>query len=205
MKTENAGRIAAASVSAIALVGLVVQFVVSYQLHDSALHTLWTVLAYFTITTNIIVFVVFLGIAVSGVDRYSAQLIAGTMLSIVLVGAIYNLLLHGLSELSGGSQVANVLLHMVTPILVPIFWIVFAPKGRLRWGHPLFWAIYPLAYLAYALVRGGMTGRYAYPFMDVIQLGWKQTALNAAWIAIAFLLSGFAVVWIDRRLGSRPG
>ncbi len=121
------------------------------------------------------------------------------MLAILLVGAIYALLLHGTSELSGGSAVANVLLHMVTPILVPLFWVLFTPKGELTWRHPLLWAIYPLAYLVYAFVRGGATNRYPYPFINVLRLGWPQTALNSIVIAVAFLLSGFAIVWIDHR------
>jgi hypothetical protein len=43
--------------------------------------------------------------------------------------------------------------------------------------------------------------------MDLGKLGWTQTALNAAAIAIAFILAGLALVWIDRwrPLGSRGG
>jgi hypothetical protein len=122
------------------------------------------------------------------------------MLSIVLVGAVYIFLLHGTTELSGGSALANVLLHMVTPLLFPIFWACFTRKGTLTGRHPLLWAIYPLTYLIYALVRGAATGRYAYPFLNVIALGWPQTILNAVVIAALFMLFSFAVVLIDYRL-----
>ncbi len=208
MNPGTNARIAGACIASIAWAGLAIQFIASYQQSTSALLTLWTVFAYFTITTNLLVAAVFSGIAAKRTGPpaqtpqiSSAWIVGGTMLSILLVGVIYALLLHGTSELSGGSVVANVLLHMVTPILVPLFWIVFTPKGELTWRHPLLWAIYPLAYLVYALARGGATGRYAYPFMNVLRLGWPQTALNSAVIAIAFLLSGFAIVWIDHRTG----
>ncbi len=204
MNPESAARIAAACIAAITWTGLAVQFIASYHRTTSALLALWTVFAYFTITTNVLVAVVFTGIAVNRRALRSAGMIAGTMLSIVLVGVIYALLLHGSTELSGGSAVANVLLHMVTPILVPLFWAFFAPKGDLTWRDPLRWATYPLAYLAYALLRGAATGSYAYPFINVLRLGYGQTALNSIVIAVAFLLSGFALVWIDHRTRPRP-
>jgi hypothetical protein len=204
MNVGFAARIAAACFAAIAWIGLAVQCFAVYDQNSSVLLTLWIVLGFFTITTNILVALVFTGVAANRTMLRLDGMLGGTLLSIVLVGVIYTLLLHGSTELSGGSAVANVLLHMVTPVIVPFFWIFFAPKGGLTWRHPLLWAIYPLVYLVYALVRGAATGKYAYPFINVNQLGWGQTALNAAVIAVGFMLCGFAVVWVDRRVGSRP-
>jgi hypothetical protein len=197
-------RIAAASIAVVAWFGLVVQCAALYNENSSFLLTLWIVLGFFTITTNLLVAAVFTAIAADRTGLRSDGIVGGTMLSILLVGVIYTLLLHGLTELSGGSAVANVLLHMVTPAAVPLFWLFLAHKGGLTWRHPLLWAIYPLAYSAYALVRGAATGNYAYPFMNANQIGWGQTAVNATVIAVCFMLCGFAVVWIDRRLASRP-
>ena len=59
-------------------------------------------------------------------------------------------------------------------------------------------ALYPLVYFAYVLVRGAEDGKYPYPFLDVGKLGWVQTGLNAGGIAMAFILAGFLLVWIDR-------
>jgi hypothetical protein len=202
--TKTASRICAAAITAIATTGLVVQFVVSYHQSDSILLTLWILLAFFTITTNVLVAAVFICLAANRGALRANWIVAGTMLSILLVGVTYTLLLHGLLELSGGSVIANAILHWITPTLVPIYWIVFTPKGTLTWKHPFLWAIYPLAYFAYALLRGAVTGKYPYPFLDVIVLGWQRTTLNAIAIAIAFMLSGFAIVWIDRRTAPHP-
>jgi hypothetical protein len=204
MSTGIAARVAATCIAAIAWTGLAVQCMVVYQDNPSVLLTLWILFAFFTITTNLLVAVVFTGIAADRAVLRSAWVVAGTMLSILLVGIIYALLLHGLTELSGGSAVANVLVHMVTPVVVPLFWICFVDKGGLTWRHPLLWAIYPLAYLAYGLTRGAATGKYPYPFMNVLSLGWEKTLVNVFWIAVAFMLSGFATVWIDHRLGPKP-
>jgi hypothetical protein len=65
------------------------------------------------------------------------------------------------------------------------------------------WAIYPTAYLVYAMARGAITGRYAYPFLNALALGWERTAFNALGIAAAFLLCAFAIVWIDKGAGRR--
>lgn len=126
-----------------------------------------------------------------------------TVLSIVLVGVVYALLLAGERELSGGSLVADVLLHRVTPILVPVFWLMFVPKGRLTRRDPYLWALYPLIYFAYAMFRGALDGRYAYPFINAARLGWPHVVLNAALIAIGFFGVGEAFVYLDRRAGRR--
>lgn len=203
MNVGPLGRIAAACIAAVAWAGLIVQLAVTFHQNASLPLTLWILFAFFTITTNVLVAVVFLSVAANRTVLRSDGMVGGTMLSILLVGVVYALLLHGLTELSGGSAVANVLLHMVTPVFVPVFWIFFAHKGGLTWRHPLLWAIYPLAYLGYALMRGAATGNYAYPFLNVLRFGWGQVAINAVGIAVVFMLAGFAVVWIDRRMGSR--
>jgi hypothetical protein len=197
----NMSRIAAAMVAAVAVTGLGVQFVVSCRKLGSVLQALWVLFAYFTITTNVLVALVFVAIASGRTRLRDGWVVAGTILSIVLVGVIYGVLLHGMVELSGGSQLANVLNHMVTPILAPMYWILFTLKGQLRWRDPGLWAIYPLAYFVYALSRGAATRAYPYPFMDVARYGARQVTCNAAIIAAGFLLCSFALVFVDQRMG----
>jgi hypothetical protein len=194
-------RTAAALLAVIAWVGLAVQFHATFALVGSLASTLAVLLWYFTIITNLLVAVVFTGIAIGRFARPS--LLGATTLYILLVGVTYGLLLHGIEELSGGSAIANVLLHMVTPILVPLFWLTFTPKGKLNRRDPLHWAIYPLAYLFYALIRGEFTNRYPYPFLNVGQLGWARTILNAFFIAAAFLVASWLFVGFDSFLGRR--
>ncbi|AEU34399.1 hypothetical protein AciX8_0039 [Granulicella mallensis MP5ACTX8] len=202
MHFGTVGRSAAGCIATIASLGLAFQFVSTFQINHSFSLTLWIVFAYFTILTNLLVAVVFAGLA-SRTQMRASWIVAGTMLSILLVGIIYALLLHGKTELAGGSAVANVLLHMATPVLVPLFWIVFTPKGQLTWSHPLVWAIYPLAYLAYSLIRGAQTNKYPYPFLDPGLVGWQQTMLSSLAIAVTFLVCSYGLVALDHRLGPR--
>jgi hypothetical protein len=116
---------------------------------------------------------------------------------------VFRLILEGGSP--HGLGLGNVLLHRVTPVLLPAFWLIFVPKGRLKLADPLLWTLYPLAYLVYVLVRGHLDGRYPYPFLDVSRIGWDRMTINAAVIGAGFLATGVFVVAVDRMLGRRFG
>lgn len=205
MRVCGPARIAALTVAGVAWSGLGVQFAATLREAadgDGAV-AVWTLLRFFTIWANIVVAVTMSGVALGWRRAGNPTLLGGATLAILLVGIVYGLLLRGLLELSGGALLADTLLHKVTPILLPLWWLAFAPKGRLDWIAPWIWALFPLAYLPYALVRGLAEGRYAYPFINVAKLGWSGVAVNAALIALGFLLAGHMLVWVDRRLGHR--
>jgi p-aminobenzoyl-glutamate transporter AbgT len=61
--------------------------------------------------------------------------------------------------------------------------------------------LYPLAYFAYAMIRGMIEGRYAYPFIDLGTHGLAQVVINAAVIAGCFVVAGLALVGLDSLLG----
>jgi hypothetical protein len=185
-----------------AWVGIGVHFQALADGPSSWAAAVWTLIRFFTVTTNLLIAVIFTGVALC--KRFDApRLLGGALLSILLVGVVYALLLHGLQELTGGSRVANVLLHGITPVLTFVFWLAFVRKGALTWSAPFLWALYPLAYLFYALVRGAMEGRYPYPFINVIEIGLSQALLNSSLIAVGFVVAGEALVWLDRRLAGR--
>jgi hypothetical protein len=191
---------AASAISLIALVGLGTNFAVLFASNRSAVATAWILLRYFTITTNLLVAGLFIAVALSGSARIAPKLMGATVLSIVLVGVVFALLLSGQQELSGGSRLADVLLHRITPVAVPLFWLCLVPKGSVTRPDPLRWALYPACYFVYALGRGLADGNYAYPFMNPVLLGWPRTALNAVVIGVGFLVAGELFLWVDRRL-----
>jgi hypothetical protein len=194
------GRRFAGLIAVVAWIGLIVQFGTTTTNMGSFTAATWHLLLFFTITTNLGLAAAFTGIAL-GKPGFGAPVLLGCItLSIVLVGVIYSLLLAGTVVLTAGDKLANVIMHYVVPILTPLFWLIHAPKGRLRARDPLIWAAYPLAYLAYALVRGAVEGQYPYGFLDVGKIGWMATASNATAIAVGFLLAGYLIVWLDRQL-----
>jgi hypothetical protein len=185
----------------VAWVGLGVEFAASEARWGSVALAAWALLRFFTITTNLAVAMVLTGVA-AGLGRAATpRRLAGLSLSILLVGIVFRVLLEGVAP--GGSGLGNLLLHRATPILVPVYWLVFVPKGRLRVADPLIWTLYPLAYLLYALVRGGLDGRYPYPFLDVSRIGWNRMAINALVIGAGFLATGYFAWAVDRIAGRR--
>lgn len=187
----------------VAWAGLAIQLDASIGLTGSAGAAIWAMLRYFTVLTNLLVALQMGAIAAGWRAAWAPRPLGGLTLAIMLVGIVYGLLLNGLVELSGGAQIANLLLHRVTPLLVPIFWLFMAPHGGLSARDPWRWTLYPALYLAYALVRGQAEGIYAYPFINLARLGWGGVIANAAMISAGFVAAGHALVWIDRRLARR--
>ena len=194
--------LAAALIAIICWAGLAIQFSDTYANQHHVTTTLWVLVRFFTVLTNLLVALVMTSVAIG--RRASPELLGGLTLSIVLVGAVYYGLLQGLHHLIGPAQVANLLLHRASPIAMTLWWLFFAPRGRLKWNAPWLWVAYPVVYFIYVLARGQIDGRYPYPFIDVGHLGWVQVAMNSGGIALAFVLAGFLLVWIDswRPLGS---
>lgn len=191
-------RLAAAIVALVAWIALAVQVHASTALAGSAIDAIWVMLRYFTVLTNLILALVMSAVAAGVLVR--PFVLGGTTLAIMLVGVVYFALLRGLLELSGGAVLADTLLHKVTPVLMPLWWLAFATKGKLRRRDPFVWALYPLAYLVYALARGAADGKYPYPFIDLTALGAMAVAVNALLIALGFLIAGQALVALDSRM-----
>ncbi len=125
--------------------------------------------------------------------------------NIALVGLTYHLLLRNVWDPQGLQKVADVTLHYAVPLLVVLHWWLAVPPARMAWHAPLAWAIWPLAYLGYALMRGLWLGTYPYPFIDVVELGYPRTLLNALGLLVVFLLVGVAFVALARaRLNPAP-
>jgi hypothetical protein len=200
---SGGARSVAGAIALIAWLGLAVQSSATMAQTGSIAETLWVLLRYFTIMTNLLAAIVLTGIASGKSTSGAPFVLGGTTLAMVFVGIIYFLFLRGLLDLSGRARLADFILHYVTPALVFLFWIVFAPKGALRNGDPWLWVIYPLAYAVYALARGAVEHKYAYPFIDVAQMGWRQVATNVLLLTLSFLAAGFAMVWLERMMGRR--
>jgi hypothetical protein len=88
-------------------------------------------------------------------------------------------------------------MHLIMPILVPLFWLTHVRKGALRPGDPFVFAAFPLLYLAYALGRGEAEGRYPYPFLNVAKIGLHRTLANVGAIGLGFLVGGYVLLLLD--------
>jgi hypothetical protein len=116
---------------------------------------------------------------------------------VVVAGIIWNLFL---TEESMGYTPANILLHMLVPVLVIAESVLTDDaQPRLRWRDPLIWLIYPAIYLVFAVVILNHSGRRVpYYFLDVDRIGVVGLAVNACLLAAMFLGVGYGVVLLNR-------
>ena len=191
-------RLAAALIACAAWLGLTLQFLATYRHVGSAIAALWILADYFTILTNLVIATLFTGIAFSGAR--APRSLAGLTLAILLVGIVYALLLRPIDHPQGLAYAANVILHLVTPVLVPLFWLAAVRKGALRPLDPFVFAAFPLIYFVYAMARGVAYGHYPYPFFNAAKIGWPQTFVNAGLIAAGFFIGGYVLLALDRGL-----
>ncbi|NBA94546.1 Pr6Pr family membrane protein [Pseudomonas sp. R5(2019)] len=164
--------------------------------------------SYFTILTNTLVATALTHAAFGreGTMRrffLAPWVVSGITVSIIMVALTYSLLLRHLWDPQGLQWLADGLLHDVMPLLFVVYWWLCVPKGTLRVGHLLPWALYPLVYFAYALMRGHWIGVYPYPFIDVGTLGYGRVMVNALVILLVFLLLALMLIAVDRWQGRR--
>jgi len=101
-------------------------------------------------------------------------------------------------SLSAASKLEDVLLHGVTPIAALIFWIAFNAKTQLRWITALIWLVWPIAYFAYALTRGKLTGTYAYSFLDLNRESITSVATTTGMILAVYAVVALIVLAINK-------
>lgn len=195
-------RLFAALIALIGLTGLGVQLVTSTIFLGSFGAALWSMARYYTNIGNLGVALIFAGVAL---DRRAAMrplMIGGAAINAALIGIVYALLLSGHIH-PGESVLSVVLLHYVVPVLSILFWLICAPRGGHDLHEPLVWGAPPLLYFIYVLARAHFDGRYPYPFINVAQIGWLGTLVNAAVITFCFMLFGMMLISIDRLLARR--
>ena len=188
---------------------LLLIFQVRWQEQSSLLGGLMSFLSYFTVLSNTLAAMVLTAAASRHPGRLARWfrlpwVAGGVTVSIVLVGITYSLLLRNLWDPQGAQWLANEILHDVMPPLFLVYWLACVRKGQLGWRHLPLWAVYPVLYFGWVLIRGASLKVYPYPFVNVVELGYGQVVINALGILFGFLLLGGALLWLDRRLGRRP-
>jgi hypothetical protein len=207
MKLIGASRL----VIALALLGSVV-----WQVTDRLAHDLFRpaeYFAYFSIQGTLICAVM---LAVTGVRSLQGlsdtKLITISRLSstvyVVVIAVVYNALLRGLpGDIRDAGynwpQVPNEIIHVWGPIFMLLDWLLVAGFSSIRLRAAFWVAVYPLAWLAFSVVRGIADGWWAYWFLDPTDKGGVGGMLTYVFgitvlmIGLGFLLSVIAR-WLKR-------
>jgi hypothetical protein len=162
--------------------------------------------SYFTVLSNIFVAVCCTALLVNPAHRFfsRASTQASLVLYIAVVGLVYNTVLRFLWTPEGLQWAVDELLHAVMPALYIIYWIIYSPKKDLAWKQLPGWMVYPLAYMAYTIIHGAISGFYPYPFIDVVQLGYPAALRNAAAILLLFVAAAAGIMAVGRFWARRP-
>jgi hypothetical protein len=208
---SSVARFAGMGIAVLTWYGLGLQFYVSIataRANGTSVSTaIVNYFSFFTILTNFLVALVLTQLCVrrraheAFFARAGVQATAAT--SIAIVGIVYSLVLRQLWTPEGLQKIADIVLHDAVPVLYVLYWLSFSRQGDLRFRDVPRWLVYPAIYLLYTLIRGVISGRYPYPFLDAGSLGYARTFLNVVALMAGFLAVGFLLLVIGRSLNRR--
>ena len=170
-------------------------------------------LSFFTVQSNVLVAITtgLLAVRLVRTSTLFRVVRLTAVIAITITGVVFHIALAGLQELSGKEAAADWILHTASPVLCVVGWLVFGPRGRVDRRVASLCVIFPLAWLAYALIRGALVddqfGRpfYPYPFLDVTDLGYGTVLVNVLIVAVLFALLALLALVIDRRVPRMRG
>ena len=148
---------------------------IATQVIDESIHNDFVAVeyySYFTIQSSLINVVI---LALSGLvavrlraeSRLWGVLRASVVSYAVVTAVVYNVLLRGLpDEGYVGVQWPNEVIHVWMPLFLLLDWLFSPARPVLRMRDVRIVVIYPIAWLAFTLVRGLLDGWFPYPFLE---------------------------------------
>jgi len=161
----------------------------------------------FTILSNILVLVVAVLLVIDPLrdGRLFRVLRLDALLSIVITGVVYAVVLAPGVNLTGWAFVITVGFHYLSPWLMLAAWLVLGPRPRFTWGTVAWAFVWPTAWVLFTFIRGGITGWYPYPFLDAGQLGFEGAAVNALLVLVVAIVIAVLFKVVDRFLPAALG
>ena len=95
--------------------------------------------------------------------------------------------------------------HRLTPaarggaLFILADWFVLPPRQRISAARSVIWLAFPLVWTIYTLIRGAVSGRYPYPFLDPANGGYANVTVYMVVILVFMLLLALGVAATSRR------
>lgn len=176
-----------------------------WQITDRLTHNLFRpaeYFSYFSIQGTMICAVV---LAVTGVRALQGlsetKVLTLTRLSttvyVVVISVVYNALLRGgAGDIRDAGYhwpvVPNEIIHVWGPIVMFLDWLLVAGFASIRLRASFWVVVYPIAWLAFSVVRGNVDGWWAYWFLDPTDKGGvSQMLMYIFGICILMIVLGF--------------
>ena len=164
--------------------------------------------SYFTIQSNLIAIAALVLPAVAVLAARGAEprrfdmLRGGAVVYMTVTGVVYGLLLSG-TDVDTALSWVNVVVHKLMPIVIVVDWLLDPPVARIELRRSLVWVLYPVAWIAYTMIRGPLAGWYPYPFLDPAPNGYGPVIVTIAVIFAAGIGLCLLVAWVGNTLGAR--
>jgi hypothetical protein len=208
MNTSRVFRLYFISIAVLVVVGIVIELFVSANRQggyfDTPLAKALNLFAFFTIQSNIVVGVTSFLLATK--QRINSNIFWGFRLSglaaIIITFIVQHWLLSGRTA-PGWPQVSDTIIHTIVPIMALLGWIIFGPRGHVSKRIIAISTLFPLAWLGFTFVRGGIIHWYPYEFIDVVKQGYPKTLLYVTAITAMFLVIASLASWLDSKLLSK--
>jgi hypothetical protein len=161
--------------------------------------------SYFTIQSSLVASVALIVGGVMAlrtpVDTVLYTTVRMSVLSYAVVTAVvYNVLLRGIPEEGFiESKWPGELMHVWIPLFIALDWLLSPGRPALRWTGLRYAVIYPVAWVAFTMLRGAATGWFPYPFLEP-STGALSISIYVVGIA-AFIIgiASLAIGWSRRR------
>ncbi len=133
---------------------------------------------------------------------------------ISLTFLVYNFMLRPadftIANMGNLKNISNLFAHYMVPAFVWIDYLLYTPKGGMKWYYPLIWLCYPVLYLAYIMlvykpiggtfIVEGEVCKVPYFFLDTEILGIGGVTLWCLAIAAVILLLSYLFLLLDKLL-----
>jgi len=135
--------------------------------------------------------------------RVTQQIRGAATLYMLMTGVIFAVLLSGITDVAlTAVPWDNIVLHYIMPIVLVADWLLYPPKTKLSYKIVAAWAVVPILYVIYSLIRGAIVGWYPYPFLNAEIQGYPSVIVTTIFLAVFVILAALATVWYSRwRLG----
>lgn len=171
---------------------------------DTVVERFFDWITYFTILSNIVVAVV-MSVMVFAPQRFVQSggrglvwraLRLDTVVMITVTGVVYNILLAD-GPKTGWDAVSNSLLHIITPIVTVLVWLLAGPRGLINLKVIGASLVLPTLWAVFALTRGAIIGAYPYPFLDVATNGYASVIGFIGQIVVIAVVLALILLAID--------
>lgn len=127
-----------------------------------------------------------------------------SLICMTVTGLVFVTVLRGIEELIGLRVLTDVVFHYFAPLAAVVGWVLFGPRPAISRRTLALALIFPLAWVAYTLVRGEIVSWYPYPFINVAERGYARVAVTPPPWPLSSWLSALPTCWPTAGCPPRP-